>query len=285
MHKTADKLANSIVVDSTMAIEQERLFYQDDAIVLYCGDSRRMPEIADETIDFVVTSPPYWDIKNYRAEGQMGLGQSYEEYWQELCKVLSECRRVLKPGRFLAMIIGTRISNGELKHIPADLINRMPDLGFTLRKEIMWVKPKGTQGLWQRGTTQFLKEKPFAGMLNINIQHEFILLFSRPGEFEAVEKERLSDDFIKEVSWSVWQLPVSQIKGHPAPFPNVIPERLIKLYSNAGEIILDPFIGSGTTAVAARKLKRRCVGYEISSDYCELSKKRILRETQHALTI
>ena len=266
-------------------VEPPRLFYQDDAVVLYRGDSREMRELADETTDFIVTSPPYWDIKNYRAEGQMGLGQSYEEYWQELSKVLAECRRVLKPGRFLAIVIGTRISEGELKHIPSDLIQRMPELEFTLRKEIIWTKPKGTQGLWQRGTTQFLKDRPFAGLANINIQHEFILIFSRSGEFQPLRQERLPEDFIKEVSWSVWPLAVSPTKGHPAPFPNAIPERLIRLYTNKGEIVLDPFIGSGTTAVAAKRLERRCVGYEISEEYCLLAKRRIETETQHQLAI
>ena len=250
-------------------------WYQEDGMTLYCADARSMPEVADDSVDFVVTSPPYWDIKNYRAKGQMGLGQSYEEYWAELGKVLSECRRVLRPGRSLAIVIGTRISDGELKHIPADLIQRMPAIGFTLRKEIIWVKPKGTQGLWQRGTTQFLKDKPFPGCLNLNIQHEFILIFAREGAAEPDTSRRLSEEFIKEVSWSVWPLPVSDVKGHPAPFPESIPRRLIELYTSPGETVLDPFLGSGTTAVAARASGRLCLGYEIGEQHCELARKRL----------
>lgn len=252
-----------------------RLWHQDDKVTLYCADARTMPELADESVDFVVTSPPYWDIKDYRTSGQMGLGQSYDEYRRELGTVLGECRRVLRPGRSLAIVIGTRISDGELKHIPADLIQRMPDIGFTLRKEIIWVKPKGTQGLWQRGTTQFLKNKPYPGCLNINIQHEFILVFAREGTAELDTSNRLSEDFIKEVSWSVWPLPVSKTKGHPAPFPEAIPRRLIELYTCPGEIVLDPFMGSGTTAVAAVNLERRCVGYDISEAFCALAQKRL----------
>ena len=258
-------------------------WYQDEWVTLYCADARAMPELDDETSDLVVTSPPYWDIKNYRAAGQMGLGQSYDEYWQELTKVLEECKRVLRPGRTLAMVIGTRISDGELKHIPADLIQRMPEVGFTLRKEIIWVKPKGTQGLWQRGTTQFLKDKPYPGRLNLNIQHEFILIFSREGAAEMDTSHRLSEDFIKEVSWSVWPLPVSDVKGHPAPFPEAIPARLIELYTRPGEVVLDPFLGSGTTAVAARRAGRRCIGYDVSEQYCEAAAKR-LGNAQLALT-
>jgi DNA modification methylase len=250
-------------------------YFADEWVTLYCGDARCMAEVGDECVDLVVTSPPYWDIKNYRASGQLGLGQSYEEYWSQLGAVLAECRRVLRPGRALAIVIGTRISDGELKHIPADLVQRMPGLGFTLRKEIIWVKPKGTQGLWQRGTTQFLKDKPHPGCLNINIQHEFILIFAREGEAEVDTSHRLSEEFIKEVSWSVWPLPVSNVKGHPAPFPEAIPRRLIELYTSPGEVVLDPFLGSGTTAVAARDLGRRCIGYELSEQFCELAKTRI----------
>jgi site-specific DNA-methyltransferase (adenine-specific) len=213
----------------------------------------------------------------------MGLGQSYEQYWEELAMVLSECRRVLRSGRTLAIVIGTRVSDGELKHIPADLIQRMPGLGFTLRKEIIWVKPKGTQGLWQRGTTQFLKDKPYPGCLNINIQHEFILIFSREGHAEVDTSHRLSEEFIKEVSWSVWPLPVSDTKGHPAPFPEEIPARLVELYTRPGELVLDPFMGSGTTAVAARKAARRCVGYDLSEQYCQIAATR-LRALQLKLT-
>jgi len=257
--------------------------HQDDWVTLYCADARAMPELGDETVDLVVTSPPYWDIKNYRTSGQMGLGQSYAEYWDELGRVLRECRRVLRPGRALAIVIGTRVSDGELKHLPADLIQRMPDIGFTLRKEIIWVKPKGTQGLWQRGTTQFLKDKPYPGCLNINIQHEFILIFSREGHAEVDTSHRLSEEFIKEVSWSVWPLPVSDTKGHPAPFPEEIPARLVELYTRPGELVLDPFMGSGTTAVAARKAARRCVGYDLSEQYCQIAATR-LRALQLKLT-
>jgi DNA modification methylase len=265
-----------------MVENNSRLHHSDEDVRLYCGDCRRMGELSDGTIHLVVTSPPYWDIKNYRAEGQIGLGQSYQEYLTELSSVMRECFRVLRPGRFLVIVIGTRISDGELRHIPADLIELMPSIGFTLRKEIIWVKPKGTQGLWQRGTTQFLKDKPYVGELNINIQHEFVLFFQRQGEATFDRSQRLSERFIKEVSWSVWDLPVNRSKGHPAPFPVEIPERAIQLYSAPGETVLDPFIGSGTTALAARRLGRRCVGYEISPEYCALTV-RNLANTQMRL--
>jgi len=105
--------------------------------------------------------PAVLDLKNYRHAGQMGLGQSYAEYLTEIGKVAAECHRVLQPGRFLCWIVGTRVSDGDMKDIPGESVRLFETAGFTFKKEIIWVKPKGTQGLWQRGTTQYLKTKPF----------------------------------------------------------------------------------------------------------------------------
>ncbi|MEA3401284.1 MAG: site-specific DNA-methyltransferase [Armatimonadota bacterium] len=246
-------------------------YYEDDRIRLYCGDARNMAALNRGSVQLIVTSPPYWDIKNYRNSGQIGLGQSYEEYTAELHLVAEECKRVLAPGRFLCWVIGTRVSHGQLKHIPSDCIEVFGDHGYTLRKEFIWKKPKGTQGLWQRGTTQFLKDNPFPCQAAINIQHEFILVFQREGEFKPPRRSRLSEDFIKRVAWSVWELPVSRTKGHPAPFPIQLPERLTHLFSYPGDTVLDPFAGTGATLIAARNAERIGVGYEISEEYCQLA--------------
>jgi len=241
------------------------------SVTLYCGDARRMDAPAGDSIDLIITSPPYWTIKNYRHRQQIGLGQSYEEYLEQLSLVGREMHRVLRAGRFLCWVIGTHVSDGELKHIPAECVRLFGEIGFVLRKEFIWAKPKGTQGLWQRGTTQFLKSKPYPGQANINIQHEFILVFQKPGDFPIREEHPLGEAFIKETAWSVWELPVSRAKGHPAPFPLELPSRLIRLFSYPGETVLDPFAGTGTTLLAARQLGRKAVGYEISEEYCGLA--------------
>lgn len=248
-----------------------KVYYEDELVRLYCGDARSMGELAAGSVQLIVTSPPYWDIKNYRHEAQIGLGQSYDEYLDQLRVVGTEMLRVLEPGRFLCWVIGTRVSNGELKHIPADSIRIFSELGFVLRKEFIWAKPKGTQGLWQRGTTQFLRDKPYPGQVNINIQHEFILVFQRPGDFPLRAGHELAQDFIKKTAWSVWEMAVSQVKGHPAPFPIELPRRLIRLFTYTGELVLDPFVGTGTTLIAAREMGRRAVGYEISPKFCRLA--------------
>lgn len=246
-------------------------YYEDERVRLYAGDARNMEALDRASVQLIVTSPPYWDIKNYRNNSQIGLGQSYEEYIAQLHLVAAECKRVLAPGRFLCWVIGTRVSHGELKHIPADSIDVFGAHGYTLRKEFIWAKPKGTQGLWQRGTTQFLKDNPYPCYAAINIQHEYILVFQREGSFDPPRVCQLSEEFIKAVSWSVWELSVSQTKGHPAPFPIELPERLIHLFSYPGDTVLDPFVGTGSTLVAARNADRLGVGYEISEEYCELA--------------
>ncbi|MDD4178553.1 MAG: site-specific DNA-methyltransferase [Candidatus Margulisbacteria bacterium] len=258
-----------------------KILFKAKSTVIYLGDSRGMPELKDNSIDFIITSPPYWDLKNYKSNKQIGLGQSYEQYLEEIEKVFKESSRVLKAGRYFALVIGTRISDGELVHIPADCISIFRNYSMRLKKEIIWTKPKGTQGLWQRGTTQFLKSKPYPRNANYNIQHEFILIFRKENNSIISEDKfrvnhKLSEEFIKEVAWTNWTIGVSRQKNHPAAFPVELPTRLIRLYSYPGEVVLDPFMGSGTTALAANNLDRHCIGYEISKEYCEICKENII---------
>jgi modification methylase len=235
-----------------------------------------MPEIDSGSIHLVVTSPPYWNLKKY---GEKGLGPSlaYSKYLYEIQKVLKEIKRVMASGRFVAINVGTAISNDGMKPINADLVKMMEDLNFSFRKEIIWMKPKGTQGLWQRGVTKFLRTEPYPCSFSLNIMHEYILIFQNEGQIQIdlQPEHRLSERFIKEVSWSVWEMGVSYTKGHPAPFPDILPERIIKLYTIKGEVVLDPFGGSGTTMKVARALNRNSIIYEINPDYVEIIKKNV----------
>jgi site-specific DNA-methyltransferase (adenine-specific)/site-specific DNA-methyltransferase (cytosine-N4-specific) len=164
-----------------------------------------------------------------------------------------------------------------MRAINADIEKIMEDLNFIFRKEIIWVKPKGTQGLWQRGVTKFLKKEPYPCFFNLNIMHEYILIFQNQGslQIDPMHKNRLSEEFIKQVSWSIWNMPVSFTKGHPAPFPEVLAERLIKLYTFENDTVLDPFGGSGTTMKVARDQKRNSIIYEINPNYMEIIKDKV----------
>ena len=244
--------------------------------VLIIGDSSSMPEIDSGSIHLVVTSPPYWNLKKYGEEG-LGPNQSYAKYLYEIQRVLKEIKRVMAPGRFVAINVGTAVSNDGMKPINADVVKMMEDLNFYFKKEIIWVKPKGTQGLWQRGVTKFLKSQPFPCSFSLNIMHEYILIFQNEGRIQVnlSPEHRLPEEFIKQVSWSIWEMAVSYTKGHPAPFPDMLPERIIKLYTIEGETVLDPFGGSGTTMKVARDLERNSIIYEINPAYIGIIKNNI----------
>ncbi len=233
-----------------------------------------MLELQPQTVQLVVTSPPYYNLKRYGSCEQV---KSYAKYLRDIHTVFKEVKRVMMPGRFVAIIIGTAISSTGIRPINADIITIMESLKFTYVKEIIWMKPKGTQGLWQRGVTKFLKREPYPCLFSVNIQHEYILIFRNEGQMELCLKpeHRLSEKFIKEVSWSVWEIRVSCTKGHPAPFPDEIPARLIRLYTVEGETVLDPFGGSGTTMKAAKSLKRNSILYEVNADYEEVIKQNV----------
>jgi site-specific DNA-methyltransferase (adenine-specific) len=244
--------------------------------IVVIGDARHMDEIETSSVQLVVTSPPYWNLKEYGEEG-LGPTQAYKQYIESIKDVLVEVKRVVEPGRFVCINVGTAVTNDSMEFIPADIISIMKELGFIFKKEIIWVKPKGTQGLWQRGVTKFLKRFPYPCYLNINIMHEYILIFQKEGtmNLKFTKNDRLCEDFIKKVCWSVWEMPVSKTKGHPAPFPEELPARLIKLYTVEGETVLDPFGGTGTTMKVARDLNRSCILYEINPNYLPLIKKKV----------
>jgi DNA modification methylase len=239
-----------------------------------------MPEIESGSIQFIVTSPPYWNLKNYGKDSSLTIlhqDQEYSTYLRSIYDVLKEIKRVIEPARFVAINVGTAVSRQGMKPLHADIIKEMEDLRFTFKKEIIWAKPKGTQGLWQRGVTKFLKKEPFPCYFNLNIMHEYILIFQNEGQLKVNlnADNKLSEEFIKQVSWSIWEMPVSTSKGHPAPFPDCLPERLIRLYSFENETVLDPFGGSGTTMKAASMLNRNSIIYEINPEYVELIKSKV----------
>ena len=226
-------------------------------------DSTNMSEISSKSIHLMVTSPPYWNLKKYGKNG-LGANEAYATYLNGLRAVFSEVNRVLKDGRFAVINIGTAVSENSMKPIHGDVIKMMTDLGFTFKKEIIWMKPKGTQGLWQRGTTKFLKKEPYPCYLSLNIQHEYILIFQKNGELKVKQTRttKLSEEMIKKYAWSVWDMRVSYTKGHPAPFPEELPRRIIQLYSTKGETVLDPFGGAGTTSKVSMELGRKSFLYE-----------------------
>jgi len=255
------------------------------------SDSRGIEKLFDaESVDFVVTSPPYWAIRDYGYDNQIGFQQSYDNYLEDMKKVFQGCYSIMKDERWIAINVGTVVSKEDMKFLSGDVVRICEEIGFIFRKDIIWNKPRG-QTKWQRGGTQFTTN-PFPRHFNTNINHEFILLFTkgdvpRRGREEA---DRLTaDDFgpyvdyerpyLRAVAYSVWDItPVNSPRldeKHAAPFPEEIPRRLIELFTYPGEVVLDPFAGAGTSLRIAKELGRIPAGVEMSKVYYTAAVKRL----------
>ena len=141
------------------------------------SDSRKIGKLFDaESVDFVVTSPPYWAIRDYGYDNQIGFQQSYKDYLSDMKKVFKGCYKIMKDERWIAINVGTVVSKEGMKFLSGDVVRICEEIGFVFRKDIIWNKPRG-QTKWQRGGTQFTTN-PFPRHFNTNINHEFILLFN-----------------------------------------------------------------------------------------------------------
>lgn len=230
------------------------------------GSAENMKELPDSSVHLMITSPPYNVSKEYDED------LSLKEYLLLLENSFKETYRVLINGGRACINVANL---GRKPYIPlSDYISKiMIDIGFNMRGEIIWNKassasPSTAWGSWQSAANPILRDI-----------HEYILIFSK-GDYKRNKKGKentiLRDQFM-EWTKSIWIMNAESAKriGHPAPFPEELPYRLIQLYSFKGDIILDPFMGSGTTAVSALKSERKFVGYDISKEYIELAEKRI----------
>lgn len=242
-----------------------------------------MIEIEDETIGLVVTSPPYWNIKDYGIDGQIGYGQTLHEYLRDLFRVWKECYRVLKPGRRLCINIGDQFARsiiyGRYKVIPlhAEIISQCEEIGFDYMGSIIWQK-KTTMNTTGGATVMGSYPYPPNGM--IEIDYEFILIFKKPGNGEQVSKEIKEQSALTKEEWKNyfighWNFGGAKQIGHEAMFPDELPLRLIKMFTFVGETVLDPFLGSGTTIKVARQLRRDAIGYEINENYLSIIREKI----------
>jgi DNA modification methylase len=234
---------------------------------IFCKSSEDMSELPSNSVHLVVTSPPYNVGKEYDKDLDLN------EYREFLKRVFREVKRVLVPGGRLCINIANL---GRKPYLPlhAYIIQDMLDLGFLMRGEIIWNKagggsPSTAWGSWLSAKNPTLRD-----------QHEYILVFSKDTftrQNPFCRKSTISREEFLEFTKSVWTFPAVSAKeiGHPAPFPVELPYRLIQLYTFEGEVVLDPFMGSGQTAIAALKSKRFYVGYEIVPEYVELAQKRI----------
>lgn len=239
------------------------------------GDSRRMEEIPDESIHLVITSPPYWQLKDYGNDNQIGFNHSYEEYINNLNLVWNECRRVLHKGCRLCINIGDQFARsvyyGRYKIIPirTEIIKFCETAGFDYMGAVIWQKVTTCN---TTGGATIMGSFPYPRNGILKLDYEFILLFKKPGDGPKVSQDVKEQSKMTTEEWNQffaghWNFAGERQDKHLAMFPEELPRRLIKMFSYIGDTILDPFLGSGTTCLAARNLERNSVGYEINPDY------------------
>ena len=247
------------------------------------GDSRQMAELADNSVHLVVTSPPYWQLKDYGADNQIGFNDSYENYINNLNLVWKECYRVLYDGCRLCINIGDQFARavyyGRYKVIPIreEIIKFCESIGFDYMGAIIWKKvttSNTTGGGVQMGSYPY----PRNGILKLD--YEFILVLKKLGDAPKPTKEQKERSKMTADEWNTyfaghWNFPGIRQNGHIAMFPEELPTRLIKMFSFVGETVLDPFLGSGTTSLAAKNTDRNSIGFEINSEFTSVIREKL----------
>jgi site-specific DNA-methyltransferase (adenine-specific) len=247
------------------------------------GDSRKMEEISDKSVHLIITSPPYWQLKDYGAENQIGFNDSYENYINHLNLVWSECFRVLHDGCRLCINIGDQFARsvyyGRYKVIPirAEIIKFCETIGFDYMGAIIWQKPTTMN---TTGGTTVMGSFPYPRNGIIKIDYEFILIFKKPGNPPKVSKELKEKSKLSKEEWyeyfsGRWNFNGEKQIEHLAMFPEELPKRLIKMFSFVGDTVLDPFLGSGTTTLAAKNLNRNSIGYEVNKKFLPIIKEKV----------
>jgi len=254
------------------------------------GDARRMGDLRSESVHLVLTSPPYWTLKEYRdSEGQMGHIESYEEFLSELDKVWTHCFRALVPGGRLICVVGDvclsrRQNAGRHTVVPlhASIQEHCRGIGFDNLAPIIWHKISNAVYEVENGSS-FLG-KPYEPNSVIKNDIEFILMERKPGGYRAPETMTRVLSVISAHNHRKWfqqiwtGLTGASTRHHPAPYPLELADRLIRMFSFVGDTVLDPFLGTGTTTVAAAQAGRNSVGLEIDEHYFDLAHKRIANE-------
>lgn len=247
------------------------------------GDSRSLNKIADKSVQLIVTSPPYWQLKDYGTEEQIGFNDNYEEYINNLNLVWKECNRVLADGCRLCINIGDQFARsvyyGRYKVIPirTEIIRFCESLGMDYMGAIIWQK---TTTMNTSGGGAIMGSFPYPRNGILKIDYEFILIFKKLGNAPKPTAEQKAVSAMTKEEWnqyfsSHWNFNGVKQMGHIAMFPEELPKRLIKMFSFVGETVFDPFAGSGTTSLAAKNLGRNSISYEINKEFAPIIKDKL----------
>ena len=257
----------------------------------YKGNSAKMTQCESNSVALTVTSPPYWNAIDYdihtkdktayhRKRDYQQYGKDFEQYLYKITETFSEVLRVTVEGGFCAIVVGTILHNKRHYPTPMLITQRMLDIkpcegkSWEFHQDIIWNKVTG--GVKRAGS--FIQH-PKAGYYYPNIMTEYILVFRKQGELRRGKQQAMEIDelFTRDIANNIWHIapvPPNTI-SHPCPYPEELARRLVMLYSDEGDEVLDPFLGSGQTAIAAVRNNRKAVGYDIEKTYVELAERRL----------
>lgn len=253
---------------------------------IYLGDARELSHVPSGSVHLVLTSPPYWTLKNYNpSEGQMGDIEDYDHFLRELDRVWKHCLRVLVPGGRVVCVVGdvlrSRRENGG-RHTVVPLHSSIQEhcraLGFDNLAPIIWYKIGNAK--YEAGGGGFLG-KPYEPNAVIKNDIEYILFQRKPGGYRTVPWEARLLSVISDENYQRWFQQVwtgvtgASTRKHPAPYPLELAERLVRMFSFVGDTVLDPFLGTGTTSLAASRWGRNSIGVEIDPEYFAMAKARL----------
>lgn len=258
---------------------------------LLLGDARKVPSLAHESVHLVLTSPPYWTLKDYRdTQGQLGHIEDYDEFLEQLDRVWRHCYDALVPGGRLICVVGDvclsrRENAGRHTVVPlhASIQEHCRRIGFDNLAPIIWHKISNA-AYEVEGGSGFLG-KPYEPNAVIKNDIEFILMERKPGGYRSPDiptkiLSLISADNHKTWFQQIWTgITGASTKHHPAPYPSELAERLVRMFSFVGDTVLDPFLGTGTTSVAAASWGRNSIGFEVDPHYFKLAQRRIAEET------
>ncbi|GLV48057.1 methyltransferase [Thermus sp. LT1-2-5] len=275
-----------------MSLRAPPLFQAEPAWAhrLYVGDARQiLSALPEASVHLVLTSPPYWTLKRYEdVPGQLGHVEDYEAFLDELDKVWREVYRTLVPGGRLVIVVGDvavarkRFGRHLVFPLHADIQVRCRKIGFDNLNPILW--HKHTNAALEADRPGFFLGKPYEPGAILKTEVEYILMQRKPGGYrKPTLKQREASRIPKELfaRWfrQIWDdIPGESTKAHPAPFPLELAERLVRMFSFVGDVVLDPFAGTGTALIAAAKWGRRALGVELVPRYAELAQRRFAQE-------
>lgn len=252
------------------------------------GDARNLKNIPDKSVHLILTSPPYWNLKKYAdSDNQLGDINDYDEFIKELDKVWKHAFRILVPGGRLVCVVGDvclsrKKNNGEHTVVPlhSSIQESCRKIGFSNLAPIIWHKISNANFEAGGNFGSFLG-KPYEPNSVIKNDIEFILMLRKPGGYRSVSVETRILSVISDVNHKKWFNQIwtgvtgASTKNHPAPYPLDLADRLIRMFSFVGDTVLDPFMGTGTTTVAAAKSGRNSIAFEINKSYLDYALKRI----------